>query len=87
MVRRGFAHEETTFVNDSIFSKDAIQEYVQILERKHDKKRKYGSFEEAVKCCVNEIMILMIITHFYSLIYQKGVSGCFITNCAMVVLV
>ena len=32
-------------------------------------------------------MILMIITHFYSLIYKKEVSDCFITNCVMVVLV
>ena len=31
-------------------------------------------------------MILMIVTHFYSLIYKKEVSGCFITNCVMVVL-
>ena len=26
-------------------------------------------------------MILMTVTRFYSLIYRKGVSGCFITNC------
>ena len=32
-------------------------------------------------------MILMIVIHFYSLIYKKEVSGCFITNCVMVVLV
>ena len=32
-------------------------------------------------------MILLIETHFYSLIYRKGVSGCFITNGVMVVLV
>ena len=32
-------------------------------------------------------MILMIVTHFYSLIYKKKVSGCFITNRVMVVLV
>ena len=31
-------------------------------------------------------MILMIVTHFYSLIYKKEVTGCFITNCVMVVL-
>ena len=31
-------------------------------------------------------MILMIVTHFYSLIYKEEVSGCFITNCVMVVL-
>ena len=31
-------------------------------------------------------MILMIVTHFYSLIYRKGVSGCFITNYVMVAL-
>ena len=31
-------------------------------------------------------MILMIVTHFYSLIYKKEVSGCFIRNCVMVVL-
>ena len=29
----------------------------------------------------------MIVIHFYSLIYKKEVSGCFITNCVMVVLV
>ena len=29
----------------------------------------------------------MIATYFYSLIYKKEVSGCFITNCVMVVLV
>ena len=28
----------------------------------------------------------MIVTYFYSLIYKKEVSGCFITNCVMVVL-
>ena len=28
----------------------------------------------------------MIVTHFYSLIYKKEVSGCFIRNCVMVVL-
>ena len=32
-------------------------------------------------------MILMIVTYFYSLIYRKEASGCFITNCVMVVLV
>ena len=32
-------------------------------------------------------MILMIVTHFYNLIYRKGVSGFFITNRIMVVLV
>ena len=32
-------------------------------------------------------MILLIETHFYSLIYWKGVSGSFITNGVMVVLV
>ena len=32
-------------------------------------------------------MILMIVTHFYSLIYKKEVSGSFITNFVMVVLV
>ena len=36
---------------------------------------------------MKEIIILMIETHFYSLIYKKEVSGCFITNCVMVVLV
>ena len=29
----------------------------------------------------------MIVTYFYSLVYKKGVGGCFITSCAMVVLV
>ena len=32
-------------------------------------------------------MISMAVTHFYSLIYKKEVSGCFITNCVMAVLV
>ena len=32
-------------------------------------------------------MILMIVTHFYSLIYRKGESDCFITTCVMAVLV
>ena len=41
-----------------------------------------------VKCSLCEgIMISMIVTHFYNLIYKKEVSGCFITNCVMVVLV
>ena len=38
-----FVHEETTLVNDLIFSKDALLEYVQNPEKKHDKKKKYGS--------------------------------------------
>ena len=36
---------------------------------------------------MKEIMILMIVTNFYSSIYRKGVSDSFITNCVMVVLV
>ena len=41
-----------------------------------------------IKCSLCEgIMISMIVTHFYNLIYKKEVSGCFITNCVMVVLV
>ena len=45
MVRRdigrelaSFVHEQTTLVNDSIFPKHAVQEYVQNPGRKHDKK-------------------------------------------------
>ena len=38
-----FVHEETTLVNDLIFSKDALLKYVQNPEKKHDKKKKYGS--------------------------------------------
>ena len=41
-----FVHEETTLVNDPIFSKDAVLKYVQNLEKKHDKKNKYGSFTQ-----------------------------------------
>ena len=51
-----FVHEETTLVNDPIFSKDAVLEYVQTPEKKQDKKKKYGSFAtkggEVVKCSV-----------------------------------
>ena len=32
-------------------------------------------------------MSWMVVTHFYSLIYNKGVSGCLIKNCTMVALV
>ena len=39
-----FVHEEATLVIDSDFSKDAVLEYVQTPEKKHDKKKKYGSF-------------------------------------------
>ena len=39
-----FVHEETTLVNDPIFSKDAVLEYAQTPEKKHYKKKKYGSF-------------------------------------------
>ena len=39
-----FVHEETTLVNDPIISKDAVLEYVQTPEKKHDKNKKYGSF-------------------------------------------
>ena len=34
-----FVHDETTLVNDPIFSKDAVLEYVQTPEKKHDIKR------------------------------------------------
>ena len=34
-----------------------------------------------------EIMVLMIVTNFYSLVYKKEVSGCFIINRVIVVLV
>ena len=80
-----FEHEETNLVNDPIFLKDAVLEYLQAFERKHDKKRNMEVFaakgREVVKCSLCEIMTLMIVTHFYSLIYRKGVSGCFITKC------
>ena len=53
-----FVHEETTLVNDPIFSKDAVQEYVQIPERNYDKKKRYGSFAtkggEVIKCALCE---------------------------------
>ena len=53
-----FVHEETTLVNDPIFSKDAVLEYVQTPVKKHDKKKKYGSFAtkggELVKCSLCE---------------------------------
>ena len=72
-----FVHEETTLVNDPIFSKDAVLEYAQTPEKKHYKKKKYGSFAtkrgEVLKRCVKQIMILKIVTHFYSLIYKEEV--------------
>ena len=84
-----FVHEETTLVNDPIFSKDAVLVYAQTPEKKHYKKKKYGSSAtkrgEVLKCCVKQIMILKIVTHFYSFIYKEEVSG-FITNCVMAVL-
>ena len=53
-----FVHEETTLVNDPIFSKDAVLGYVQTPGKKHDKKKKYGSFAtkggEVVKCSLCE---------------------------------
>ena len=39
-----FVYEETTLVNDPIFSKNAVLDYVQIPGKKHDKKQKYGNF-------------------------------------------
>ena len=38
-----FVQEETTLVNDPIFSMDAVLEYVQNPEKKHNKKKKYGN--------------------------------------------
>ena len=53
-----FVHKETTLVNDPIFSKNAVLEYVQTPKKKHDKKKKYGIFAtkvgEVVKCSVCE---------------------------------
>ena len=62
-----FVFDETTLVNDPIFSRDAVQEYVQTpdkrYDRKHDKKydrrNKYGNFatkggEVEVKCSLCE---------------------------------
>ena len=53
-----FVLEETTLVNDPIFSKDALLEYVQTPEKKHNKKKKFGSFAtkggEVVKCSLCE---------------------------------
>ena len=53
-----FVYEETTLVNDPIFSKDAVLEYVQTSEKKHDKKKKYESFAtkkgKVVKCSLCE---------------------------------
>ena len=34
-----FLHGETTLVNDLIFSKDAVLEYAQNPEKKHNKKK------------------------------------------------
>ena len=39
-----FVHGETALVNDLIFSKDAVLEYVQTPKKKHNKKKKHGSF-------------------------------------------
>ena len=45
-------------VNDPSFSKDAVMEHVQTPQKKHDKKKKYGSFStkgrEVVKCSLCE---------------------------------
>ena len=43
-----FVHEETTFFNNLIFSKDAVPQYVKNVEMKHDKKKKYGDFATKV---------------------------------------
>ena len=85
-----FVHEETTLVNDPIFSKDAVLEYIQTPEKKHDKNKKYGSFAtkegEVVKCSLCEgNHDLDDCNSFLQFDLQE--SGCFITNCVMVVLV
>ena len=85
-----FVHEETTLVNDPIFSKDAVLEYIQTPEKKHDKNKKYGSFAtkegEVVKCSLCEgNHDLDDCNSFLQFDLQE--SSCFITNCVMVVLV
>ena len=39
-----FIHEKITLVNDPIFSKDAVLEYVQTPEKKHNKKKEIWIF-------------------------------------------
>ena len=39
-----FVHEENILVNDPIFSKDAVKEYVYTPEREHDKKKEIQKF-------------------------------------------
>ena len=50
-----FVFDETTLVNDPIFSRDAVQEYVQTPDKRYDRRNKYGNFatkggEVEVKC-------------------------------------
>ena len=84
-------HDETTAVNDPIFSKDAVLEYVQTPKKKHDKNKKYGSFAtkegEVVKCSLYEGNHDLDDCNSFLQFDLQERSGCFITNCVMVVLV
>ena len=86
-----FVHDETTGVNDPIFSKDAVLEYVQTPKKKHDKNKKYGSFAtkegEVVKCSLYEGNHDLDDCNSFLQFDLQERSGCFITNCVMVVLV
>ena len=86
-----FIHEETTLVNDPIFSKDAVLEYVQTSEKKHDKKKKYESFAtkkgKVVKCSLCERNHDLDDCNSFLQFALQERSGCFIANCVMVVLV
>ena len=52
----GFVNKETILVNDSIFSREAVQEYVTHPEKKLNKHKKIGDFathstkEAFIKC-------------------------------------
>ena len=58
-----------------------------LLKRNTIRIRNMEVLPQVLTLCVKEIMILMIVIHFHILTYKKDVSGCFITNCVMVVLV
>ena len=73
------------------FSKDAVLEYVQTPKKKHDKNKKYGSFAtkegEVVKCSLYEGNHDLDDCNSFLQFDLQERSGCFITNCVMVVLV
>ena len=82
-----FAYEEATLINDHIFSKDAVKEYVQTPKRKHAKKKKHGSFAtkrgEVLKCSLCEGNHLDDCDSLLQFDLQER-SAHFITNCVMV---